>query len=282
VLQVLNRRDGKPFDSDDCYLLEAVAGLVAVAVDNAAQHEALVKAERLATVGQTVAGLAHCIKNVLNGLKAGSHILQAALSKVEAGDDVDKGWGMVARNLDFLSNIVMDMLTYAKPRKPVRQPCLVSEVCQDVVDLLAQKAANNGVALTTQLDDHLDEALLDEMAIRRCLLNLADNAIDACATGEGSVVLSTGRSGAGDGVWIRIHDNGCGLDPALRDKIFEPLFSTKGSKGTGLGLAVTKKIVEEHGGTLTVASEPGRGTEFLMELPVGSTCFAGVPPVIPS
>ena len=271
VVQILNRRDGEPFDAWDSELLKGVASLVAVAVDSAAQHEALMRGERLATVGQTVAGLAHCIKNILNSLQGGSYILEQRLKGPETSDELRKAWGIVARNLSFLSDVVLDMLSYAKRRDPLRRPCRIEDVCQDVADFLAEQARGANVELTCHSDPALGEVMIDETSIRRCLMNLVGNSIDACSDAGGTVELDAGPGDSADILEIRVADNGCGIEPNMLGTVFDPLISTKGGKGTGLGLAVTRKIVEEHGGTIHVRSQVGEGTVFQIELPMPAT-----------
>ncbi len=266
VVQVLNRRDGQSFDDHDLELARAVASLIAVAIHNAEEHEARLLAERLATVGQTVAGMAHCVKNILNGLRAGSYIIDQNLSD-ETPDALKRGWAMVKRNMQILSDIVLDMLAYTKKRKPLYQDCAIGDLCKDIVDLLEEQARGKNVRLETRSE--IETVCVDESGIRRCLINLAGNAVDACADREDARVELVVEPGDGDGQFtIRVRDNGCGMGPETRDKVFDPFFSTKGGKGTGLGLAVTKKIVQEHGGTIRVGSTVGVGTEFALLLPV--------------
>ena len=272
ALQVLNRRDGKSFDEADLELAEAVASLIAVAIHNAEEHEARVSAERLATVGQMMAGMAHCVKNILNGLQAGSYIMDQSLKAGTEGG-VARGWEMVKRNMGLLSNIVLDMLSYSRPRKPSLQPCNIGELCQGIAALLKEQAAQKGVTLVTS--SNVTEAWIDETAIKRCLLNLSGNAIDACGPSGGIVRIEAAESQRDGCFAIRVRDNGCGMDAAAKQKLFAPFFSTKGNKGTGLGLPVAKKLVEEHGGSIHVESEPGRGTEFTLLLPARP---AGEPP----
>jgi len=268
VIQVLNRRDGRSFDTADGELLEAVAAVVALAVDDAAQHEARIKAERLAAVGQAIAGMAHFIKNILNGLEGGAYLIERELRRMEAGEKFSRGWGMVSRNLRVLRDVVLDMLTYSKPRRPRLELADVGTVCGDIVELTELQARDAGVTLELQVDENVGKAWFDPTAVRRCLLNLVGNAIDACR-GHGDRVSLRVASAAPDRYAISVSDNGCGMPEHVARRIFEPLFSTKGSRGTGLGLAVTRKIVEEHGGSLSVESVEGRGTTFLLELPVG-------------
>ncbi len=264
VIEVLNRRDGRPFAEHDLAFAQAVAGLIAVAIQNARQHEALMKAQRLATIGQTIAGMAHCVKNILNGLQGGSYMIDQEVDP-EAGSKTAAGWRIVKRNIRFLSNIVLDMLSYSKERKPLRRPCPLADLYEDVVELLQDQAAERGVTLTT--GTRADEVCADEAALKRCLVNLVGNAIDACGEGGGLVELQAGPAEKAGHVALRVSDNGCGMAEADRRRIFDPFFSTKGGKGTGLGLAVTRKIVQEHGGVIEVESSPGRGTVFTLVLP---------------
>ena len=264
VIEVLNRRDGLPFDTQDLEFGQAVASLIAVAIHNAKQHEALMKAERLATIGQTIAGMAHCVKNILNGLQGGSYMIDQAVDP-EDGTQMADGWRIVRRNIRFLSNIVLDMLSYSKERKPVRRPCQLADLYQDVVELLQDQAAERGVTLTAA--SQVGEVRLDEAAMKRCLVNLVGNAIDACGKGGGLVELHDRPAETTGYVAVRVTDNGCGMAEEDRQRIFDPFFSTKGAKGTGLGLAVARKIVQEHGGVISAGSSPGRGTVFTLTLP---------------
>jgi len=263
VIQVLNRLDGQAFDAADLDLAQAVAGLIAVAIHNAEEHEARMKAERLATVGETVAGMAHFIKNILNGLRAGSYIIDQHLTG-ESESRVVHGWDIVKRNMQRLSTVVLDMLSYSRDRKPLCQPCHIGSLCEDVVALLQPQAAEKGVTLVTACE--VDRASVDETAVSRCLINLVGNAIDAC--GEGGMVSVEAAGDADPGRFVlRVRDTGSGIAPEDLDHIFDVFFSTKGSKGTGLGLAVTLKTIREHGGEVQVDSTVGRGTEFRLVLP---------------
>jgi len=263
VIQVLNRLDGQSFDEADLDLAQAVAGLIAVAILNAEEHEARLKAERLATVGQTVAGMAHCVKNILNGLRAGSYIIDQHLGG-ETESRVVHGWEIVKRNMQRLSTVVLDMLSYSRDRQPLCQLCHIGALCEDVVALLQPQAAEKGVTLVTACD--VERASVDETAISRCLINLVGNAIDASSAGGMVYVEAHGDADPGRFV-LRVRDTGCGIPPKDLDKIFDVFFSTKGGKGTGLGLAVTLKTVREHGGEVQVDSTVGRGTEFRLVLP---------------
>ncbi len=230
----------------------------------------LLKAERLAAVGQTVAGLAHGLKNILHGLKGGSYLVDLGIKK----DDTEKlksGWDMIKRNIGRTSELVMDLLTYSKEREPEFEDCFPNEIAAEVTDLLAEKARESRVEIKKSLDPSIQQVAMDPRIIHTALLNLVTNAIDACLfdedTGkEWQVVIATTLE---DDNTIRfdVSDNGTGMSKDVRDRLFTSFFSTKGHRGTGLGLMVTRKFVEEHGGRIDVASTPGEGTTFTIHLP---------------
>ena len=150
---------------------------------------------------------------------------------------------------------------------------------------MLSRAQTYGVVLELNTDTALPEMYFDPEAIHRCLLNLVANAIDACADIECSrkskrrlKVVLTAMPASEDGVTYRISDTGCGMDAATRDQVFQRFFTTKGSQGTGLGLMITKKIIDEHGGRISFESERGKGTTFTVQLPAKQTETATTTP----
>jgi len=227
-------------------------------------------AERMAAIGRTVAGVAHYIKNILNGLQGGAYVINSAMGKKDF-ELVKKGWGMVEKNIDQISSIVTDMLIYSSERKPSYNLVNPNGVVVEVLELMWERAKISGVVFVRKLDPELTPVAMDKTAIHNCLLNLIGNAIDACTLGgimdgKGVVTVETDKP-PGWGVRFRITDNGIGMDKDAQHKLFTDFFTTKGYKGSGLGLPVTKKIVEEHGGKLTFRSEAGQGTSFSLMLP---------------
>lgn len=228
------------------------------------------QAERMAAIGQTVAGLAHYIKNILNGLKGGAYVINSAMRKNDT-ELIGNGWRMVEKNIDQITNIVMDMLVYSKERKPQYQPVDPNELVMDVLELMKERAEVSGVSIAHHLDPGLEKVSMERTGIHRCLLNLISNAIDACTLegiieGSGVVTVKTDRL-QGWAVRFQVIDNGTGMDEDTQKKLFTGFFSTKGYKGTGLGLPVTEKIVKEHDGELSFMSEVGKGTTFALLLP---------------
>ena len=228
------------------------------------------RAERMAAIGRTVAGVAHYIKNILNGLQGGAYVINSALGKKDF-ELVRKGWDMVEKNIEQISHIVTDMLIYSRERKPSYDLVNPNEVVDEVLELMWERAKLAGVVFVRELDPELAPVAMDKTAIHNCLLNLIGNAIDACTLGgivdgKGIVTVETDKP-SGWGVRFRITDNGIGMDEDDQHKLFTDFFTTKGYKGSGLGLPVTQKIVKEHNGELIFKSEVGQGTSFSLMLP---------------
>ena len=233
----------------------------------------LVSAERLAAIGQTVAGMAHCIKNILHGLKGGSYLVNIGINKDQT-EKLKTGWQMVQRNIGRTSDLVQDLLSYSKEREPEFKPCFPNEIAEDVCELMKEVAVENNVALQKKFSESIGEVVMDPRTIHRCLLNLVSNAIDACRYDDSvakmhSVTISTTLE-SDNFIRFDISDNGSGMTDEVKEKIFASFFSTKGSQGTGLGLLVSSKLIEEHGGTLDVTSQLGEGTTFTFRLPIES------------
>ena len=230
----------------------------------------LVEAERLAAVGQTVAGLAHAIKNITSGLTGGMYVLEKGID-LENRTYLSQGWQMIKGNVQKIKGMAVDLLNYAKEREPEYQLCDPNLPAREVYDLMLSRAAETGVALKIALAQSLPQAWFDREGIHRVLLNLVTNAIDACtdiscASRTCEVLLRTSKP-QGWAVEYQVTDNGCGMDEETRKKIFQVFFSTKGSRGTGLGLMIARKIVDEHGGVIDLSSEKGNGTVFRVRLP---------------
>ncbi|MBU0967946.1 MAG: response regulator [Proteobacteria bacterium] len=232
-------------------------------------QEELMASERLATIGETVAGLAHYIKNILTGLRGGRYMVDVGMAKGKPRMLQD-GWGMVRRNIEKVSGLVLDLLKYSKERMPEPTVCSPNKIVLEGVELMRAKAGQHGVKLSTDLDPNLKEALLDQDGINDILLNLISNAIDAClydtdTAKDWEVKVRTrleSDAGSGEAILFQVIDNGAGMTDEVKAKLFSRFFSTKAGRGTGLGLLITQKIVSEQGGALSFESEVGQGTTF--------------------
>ena len=256
------------FTNEHLMLLAAIGHQAGLAIENGELHAANLQAERLAAVGQTIATLSHHIKNILQGLRGGSSLIELGLEKSEDAV-VRKGWGIVERNQAKIYNLVLDMLSYSKDREPSLEPTDLNAVVEEVVELSRSRAEELGVPLEWCPGAGLPAISLDPEGLHRAVLNLATNAIEACEGLEGGKVrLSTSLDADGTVARVVVEDRGAGIDEADFEAIFEPYASSKGSRGTGLGLPVSRKIVREHGGDIVVASRKGRGSRFILTLPI--------------
>ena len=265
VLELINKRRGLDFDEHDLRLAEAVGTQIALALENAHLHAEGLRKERLAAVGQTVSGLAHCVKNILNGIRSGSAVVDRAMA---AGDHerVGQGWQVVRKNNDMLGSLVLDMLSLARESGFHPFPTDVNDLVEQLCQLLAAPAAERGISVSAVPADGLAEVMADPTQLYRCLLNLLSNAVDACDDG-GHVRARVHRGAGRSRFTVSIRDDGGGIAPEARRRLFTEFFTTKGSRGTGLGLPVTKKLIDGMGGKITFHSIVGRGTKFIIAVP---------------
>lgn len=228
-------------------------------------EEKVIEANRLGAVGQTVAGLAHSIKNILMGLEGGKYIVSLGIKKNDQ-QVINQGWEMLDRNFDKTTTLVKDFLSFSKGRLPQVDFVNPADLVLEIVDLYKDVAAQSGIELKSEINDSIKPVPLDKAGIHTCLTNLVSNAIDACMMSEHkgtevTIKLFEKRNK----VIFEVKDNGSGIDYDIKKKIFTTFFTTKGGGGTGLGLLTTRKIVEEHGGKITVISQKGQGADFKME-----------------
>ena len=234
----------------------------------------LLRSERLAAIGQTVAGLAHGIKNILHGFKGGSYLVDIGLKNSDT-EKLNGGWQMIKKNIGRTSDLVLDLLSYSKEREPEIEVSSPNDIAAEVCDMLALRAAEHDIELKRELDPTIGRVRLDAHTLHQALLNLATNAVDACLFDENAnkhwqVLVASSRE-SDTHIRFDVTDNGIGMGPEVTAKLFNSFFSTKGHRGTGLGLMVTRKLIEESEGSITVESRPGIGTTFSIRLPYKAT-----------
>jgi signal transduction histidine kinase len=260
------RHAGK-FSRDHLKLMVAIGHQAGLAIENTELYQAKLQAERLAAVGQTIATLSHHIKNILQGIKGGSYLIDLGL-KEKDDTIVRRGWTIVEKNQGKIYNLVMDMLSYSKDREPALEKSDLNETIGDVHELMKTRADELGVALTWTPAADMPQIIIDPDGIHRAVLNLVTNAIDAAEGVEGARVdVSTNWEPETGIARVIVVDNGTGIAEEDLPGLFQVFTSTKGSRGTGLGLPVSQKIAREHGGMIEVRSGVGTGTTFIVELP---------------
>jgi len=230
----------------------------------------LLQAERLAAVGETIAGLSHAIKNIAGGLEGGTFVLEKGI-ELDNKDYIQQGWEAVRFNFEKIKDLSVDLLNYAKFTDLDFRLADPNEPAREVIELMKPRAAERGIDLRMNLAPDLQAFWFDPDAIHHCLLNLVANGIDAVLSDNPSgmrkeVVLETTEP-EGWGVEYKVADNGCGMTAEVKEKIFTSFFSTKGATGTGIGLMITKKVVDDHNGVIEFESEKGVGTTFFIRLP---------------
>jgi signal transduction histidine kinase/pSer/pThr/pTyr-binding forkhead associated (FHA) protein len=256
------------FHEEQLRLLVAIGRQAALAIENNRYQQALLKAERLAAMGQTIAMLSHHIKNILQGVRGGSYLIDMGLNDHDEGL-VRKGWGIVEKNQNKIYHLVMDMLTFSKERQPALETAQLNDTVAEVCELMQSRAAEVDVDFDFAPAVDLPETVFDPEGIHRAVLNVVTNAIDAAEGGETPLVrVETGYGRDADYIFVCVTDNGPGIPQEQVGSIFNAFESTKGARGTGLGLAVSRKILREHGGDITVETELGRGSQFVLSWPI--------------
>jgi signal transduction histidine kinase len=226
------------------------------------------EAERLAAVGQTVAGLAHGVKNLITSLEGGMYMLETGLKKNNV-QRIEQGWEMLSRNVQRISLFVRNFLGFSRGRKIQTSAVEPGAIAAEVVQQYGPRAEALGIILRHVQPLPVASAPLDREGILECLTNLVGNAIDACQMSDGGVqrhveLRTLEKEGT---IVFEVVDDGCGMDYEVKRKLFTTFFTTKGLGGTGLGLLTTRKIVQEHGGRIVVESQLDQGTTFRSLLP---------------
>ena len=222
--------------------------------------------KELVTLGQSIALLSHSIKNILEGLQGGAYVVDEGF-KDEDLELARKGWKIVSKNIYDVTDIVQNVLYSSKNRPLKYDTASPAQLVKDALALFRDKAAAFHIRLRDQVNPDVPEAQLDVGSVRRMLNNLIWNALEACINDKQKkkhIVSVKTDVYDDDHFMFEIADNGIGMDQSTQYNIFEEFFSTKGSGGTGLGLAVVEKVVNKHGGRIDVESTPGKGTKFTL------------------
>ena len=234
----------------------------------------LIEAERMAAVGETIAGLSHAIKNIAGGLEGGTFVLEKGI-ELDNKEYIRQGWEAVRFNFEKIKELSVNLLNYAKFTDLTYEFSNPNEPAKEVVELMRSRAQQHGIELNLALAPDLKDVWLDPESIHQCLLHLVSNGLDAIiemghAKEKKEVLVKTTKP-EGWGVEYAVADNGCGMDSEVKEKVFNSFFSTKGATGTGMGLMITRKIIDAHDGKIEYESEKGVGTTFFIRLPQKDT-----------
>ncbi len=234
--------------------------------------------DHLASLGLMIGSIAHGIKGLLTGLDGGMYLLQSGLSRKEE-EKIRDGWETVQLVVERIRKMVMDILFYAKKRDLQWEKTDVGKFAGEIARMMTAKVEGLPIECECRIAAELGDCLIDPGYVHAALMNIVENAIDACQRDTACrphQIVFTARSEK-DRILFQIEDTGIGMDPETQSRLFTLFFSSKGRKGTGLGLFIANKIVEQHGGTISVSSAPGRGSRFTISLPRQSAGAADRP-----
>lgn len=254
------------FPEETCAQLGGAAHNAAVALGLARSREAMLRAERLAAIGQLAASMAHELRNPLAAIRgAATYLKRHADAGPEASPVARRSvqfLEIIEREVTSSNRIITELLDFARSRPPMRSSTVLHALVEELRELVPLGDARLVNAIPEELPPHA----VDRDQIRQVLANLVQNAVEAAPPERPCAIVVRAARGGHAPLTLEVEDDGLGMPPEVLARAFEPLFTTK-TKGTGLGLAIVGKIVASHGGTIHVESRPGRGTRFVMELP---------------
>lgn len=237
------------------------------------ERQARIRTERLAHLGALLAGFAHEVRNPLSTIGLNLQLVLEEFRNPETPRDkrTQKRLGLVEQEVRRLQKILDEFLSYARAPEPKLVPCDLNARIQSLVDFSTPEMRDQGISLRFFPSDSVSSIRADWDHLQAAIVNLLRNARESI-TAPGEVMISTVREG--DEVLVRVTDTGAGIPPEHQARVLDPYFSTK-KTGTGLGLPTVRRIVEEHDGSLTFTSEPGKGTQFTIRLPAPRAGAAG-------
>ena len=272
VVLAVARSSAAEWTDSELELLSVCGTRFAISGQKREEVEDLDRLQRLAAMGEATAALSHAIRNIVQGLRGGTDAVQLALNR-ERIDLAREGWTILSRNLDRILALSLNMLAYSKDRELDLMLTDVGRLLSDAIELLRTSAERSRVEIDLALDEDVPPIALDPDALHQIVINLVRNAIDASPTG-GRISVGTRYRTDPVRLVVDIEDQGPGVPAERRDRIFEPFFSTKGQRGTGLGLAVARKLTERHGGSLGLVDKSDPGALFRIVLPADRAATA--------
>lgn len=263
-IQLDTSSGSRPFDNEDLAFLANLAVEVGLQLHNLRMLREQIMSERMAAIGQTITGMAHNIKNVLLLSKGGMDLMEQRIRQKDAAA-MEETWSLVKRGIDRINVMVKDMLDYSRTREVKKTPLQVNDLLKELRETFSEELSQRGVKCILDLDPNCPLALVDADGLDKALVNLLVNAIEECPEGSGEIRLRS-RYHQDGCLTIEVADNAGGIPAAVLPRIFFPFFTTKGTKGSGLGLPMTKKFVEDMGGRIEVQTKEGYGTTFRISL----------------
>ena len=221
--------------------------------------------EQMAFAGLHALRISHSIKNMLQTVASGREVIDHAIKRNDV-ERTKRAWPILNRSLEQMNHLVVNLLKLSRDSTPEIRPCNVNELLESIVENVSPRAEVKNISIGFTPDNDLGKVKIDPDRIAEAVLNLVLNAIEAMADSGGKIEIATARDEANENVFITIADNGPGIEDV--EAVFEPFHSSKKKAGTGLGLTITKRIVEQHHGQMHARNRNEGGTMFMMSLPI--------------
>ncbi len=264
---VINKRQKGSFTKEDGENLAILCQEASIVLENINLFKAKIQSEKMAAIGQTITGISHYVKNILQGISAGSYLLDTGIRSKDIRI-ITEAWTVVNKNAKRISELVLDMLYYSKSRKPAKEKIDPKVLIDDVLELVRPALKQKKIRLVLSIKEIPPYMVLNEKGFHRSILNLMTNAIDACDKPDSVISFKTVLDRPRQVLKVTISDNGRGISKEDQGRLFQPFYTNKEAKGTGLGLAITKKVIEEHDGSIRYESELAKGAKFEISIPV--------------
>jgi two-component system, NtrC family, sensor kinase len=261
----------RSFSNDEMDFLVSIAEQCALAIEKARLIEMhkirydnlALHTEKLSALGRMAAGIAHEINNPLGGILIYSTNL---IKKIPNDGPLKEGMEIIIQETLRCKTIISDLLEFSREKAPQKIQANINEILKKTISMLRNEFRLDHINVTADLSEDVPDTSIDPNQMQQVFVNLMLNAVEAIRD-KGSIGIRSCTDPPCRLIRIEITDDGCGIDPDNKGRLFEPFFTTK-PKGTGLGLAVTYRIIRNHGGDIHVNSMPGKGTTFTIEMPV--------------
>lgn len=257
------------FSREKCDLFDFLGCQIGMAIENINLYSDAEKSKRLSEAGQGVVNLSHGIKNVLQSVNGATEVVEFAFKTGKVKQAL-KSWQILKRNIETMKKFTLEMLEFSREQRPIFIPCRFNHIVSSAVESVTPEAKEKGISLVIDIDGKVPTIQADSDKLYDCVLNLLLNAIDAIGDGGGIIEIKTSYDEQNQQVALSVRDNGPGIREDEKEKIFMAFYSSKpkSKMSCGLGLSITRKIVAQHDGLLSVNSKPGGGAEFIITLPV--------------
>jgi signal transduction histidine kinase len=254
------------FSQEQVNVLSYLGGHIGLALENLQLSLAAKQNQKFTDAGQSTVNLSHGIKNILQAIGGAAEVIDFGFQSNQI-DRAKGSWEILKRNIDRLKKFTLDMLAFNRSAKPVFTSCKFNRIVESAVESLQSAGKGKGVSIVLEMDEQIPVRPMDADNMHDVVLNLVMNAIDAVEENKGLITVTTSYDRLKQIISLSVKDNGPGISPEERDKIWLPFHTTKPKGGTGLGLPIVRKIVDQHDGTIVLDSQPGCGAKFTINMP---------------